>query len=60
MKHKRHIFTFVVISVLIALLFLAGCKTKSAELKALESVVSAIQLDTGIEVSRSDRDKKEG
>jgi hypothetical protein len=42
------------------LLFLSGCETKSAQLKALESSASIIQLATGHEVNRSLRDKEAG
>jgi hypothetical protein len=58
MKHKFYIHKRYIALAFGALLFLSGCQ--SAELKALESSVSIIQLQTGREVNRLMHDKELG
>lgn len=42
------------------LLFLCGCETKSAQLQELESLVSDLQLTSGLEISRWSQDTEPG
>ena len=58
MKHKPYIYKSYIVLALGVLLFLSGCK--SAGLKALENLVSNMQLTTGREVERYLQDNGRG
>ena len=58
MKHKPYIYKSQIILALGILLFLSGCK--SAGLRALENLVSNMQLTTGREVDRYSHDQGYG
>lgn len=56
-KRKLSIFEGYNVLVLVVLILLGGCATRSSELNALEASASIIQLTTGREVSRWHQDK---